>query len=404
MGRILAKTKEYFSRTSIHGLKFIFLNDSLINFFWIVPILLSATCCSYYVAQSIIGFSSFEITSIITTAYESQSQFPTISFCSTLGSFVQLPVLNCTFNLDDCKTKFESYTDVYHGKCYRFNSGIDVFNNSYPILASTIGGIRYGLKLDLNFSIKTNNDFNELAVLFHNSSLKPVNMLNKAYRLGSGSRNFFEIERVFDEKLDYPYNKCFKDANKFNGNRTLIDFIKSTNNSYDQMECTRFCRNLYTAEESGCNCIRTLENSADCAESKNSTIRLCYENYTKSFQKRNLLDLCSKYCPEECDKISFRVMQYSQQLPTSGKVNSSEFYSKYQEYNQIQKNFISISVYYVDLKYTHIKQFPKIEIFGLLSNIGGTFGLFLGASLISFIELIVYVIRTLVLICKFNKN
>ena len=46
------------------------------------------------------------------------------------------------------------------------------------------------------------------------------------------------------------------------------------------------------------------------------------------------------------------------------------------------------NVYYDELEYTLIRQQPKIEPFGLISNIGWTLGLFIGFSFISILELI----------------
>ena len=54
----------------------------------------------------------------------------------------------------------------------------------------------------------------------------------------------------------------------------------------------------------------------------------------------------------------------------------------------MSKTYYGINVYYDDLKYTLINQIPKVEIAGLVSNIGGTFSLFLGLSIGSFLEII----------------
>jgi hypothetical protein len=56
-------------------------------------------------------------------------------------------------------------------------------------------------------------------------------------------------------------------------------------------------------------------------------------------------------------------------------------------FKQDRNNKIYIRIYYDDLKYTWINQQPKIELFGLISNIGGSLSLFVGISFISFLEL-----------------
>ncbi len=52
------------------------------------------------------------------------------------------------------------------------------------------------------------------------------------------------------------------------------------------------------------------------------------------------------------------------------------------------KTYYLINAYYEDSKYTLISQQPKIELFGLISNLGGILGLFIGFSFISCLELI----------------
>ena len=62
-------------------------------------------------------------------------------------------------------------------------------------------------------------------------------------------------------------------------------------------------------------------------------------------------------------------------------------YAGFNTYENVTRTFFALRVYYDDLKYTLIKQQPKIELFDLISNIGGTLGLFLGFSFISLLEL-----------------
>ena len=51
-----------------------------------------------------------------------------------------LKILKFTFKneelKDDMQNHFESYTDTAYGKCYRFNSGKNISNQSIPIKTS----------------------------------------------------------------------------------------------------------------------------------------------------------------------------------------------------------------------------------------------------------------------------
>ena len=75
---------------------------------------------------------------------------------------------------------------------------------------------------------------------------------------------------------------------------------------------------------------------------------------------------------------------------TSGKINNDSLtrFAGFNTYENVSNTFYAFRVYYRDLKYTLIKQQPRTELFGLISNIDGTLGLFVGFSFISVLELV----------------
>ncbi len=118
-----------------------------------------------------------------------------------------------------------------------------------------------------------------------------------------------------------------------------------------------------------------------------SLIIKCVE---ESFNELIENDLCSDYCPLECDSIKYEITPYLRLINAfNGNITNSlfQFSDTFKTYENVTKTFYSISVYYEDLKYTLISQEPKIELFGLISNIGGTFSLFLGFSFVTLLEL-----------------
>ena len=54
----------------------------------------------------------------------------------------------------------------------------------------------------------------------------------------------------------------------------------------------------------------------------------------------------------------------------------------------LQNSSVSIYAFYSDLKYTYISEKPKAETYDLVSTLGGTLGLFLGISFLSFMEIV----------------
>ena len=122
-----------------------------------------------------------------------------------------------------------------------------------------------------------------------------------------------------------------------------------------------------------------------------SIIRRAFKLFNKNF---NQTEKCSKFCPSECDQYSYEIFHTPHKITGAGKINGfndlNYVYSllpQFQTYENVSKAYYLINAYYEDLKYTLISQKPKIELFGLVSNIGGLFSLFLGFSLGSFLEL-----------------
>lgn len=103
------------------------------------------------------------------------------------------------------------------------------------------------------------------------------------------------------------------------------------------------------------------------------------------FQK-NPIEICGNHCPLECDTVNYEVSQFITPLLSSGQIKKPVY--TLEQFENVTKSFFSMNVYYENLEYLSISKMPKLQVFDLFSNIGGLFGLFLGMSILSFIELI----------------
>ena len=64
----------------------------------------------------------------------------------------------------------------------------------------------------------------------------------------------------------------------------------------------------------------------------------------------------------------------------------------------VAQTSLMVNIFYESAKYTLISQKPSLTFDGLLAALGGHMGLFIGASVLSLVEL-VEIILTLILIC-----
>ena len=61
----------------------------------------------------------------------------------------------------------------------------------------------------------------------------------------------------------------------------------------------------------------------------------------------------------------------------------------------LYKDFLSLNIYFSSMKYTEIRQTPKMNIIDLKSNLGGALGIFLGFSVFSLIEILEVIVKVI---------
>lgn len=367
---------------------------------WITFFVFSTSGCAYYTFDSILDYFQYNTVTTIKVINEQQAQFPTVTLCfyPELFTSINRSILKLSFE-SVRETNFsrvlEEFYDSYYGKCYRFNSGQNLYGQRINFFNSTVAGTGNGFLIQLDLNGPDDLDFKEVSLSIHNHSQPLYDILNKCMYLRTGSLNYYSVERIFTEQLSEPYSDCLKDVSLFKGNKTIIDYIQKLNRKYSNDECLFHCSRLNALEKSNCSCNSTFETfEKDCIKEVEA-IRKCTERYLFNFRNKIENNECDTYCPMECDSISYAITSSSVSLPFNGKITNqtkSVFgflgFNKYETYEQLNKNFIAIYVYYKDLTYTHIGQEAKTPVFDLVSNIGGIVGVFLGVSFLSFIELI----------------
>ena len=75
--------------------------------------------------------------------------------------------------------------------------------------------------------------------------------------------------------------------------------------------------------------------------------------------------------------------------------------NKIETIDDARKNLLLVNIYYSDISYTYISEAPYWTLTSLFSNFGGQLGLFIGMSVLSFIEFIDLIIQlTIVFFCN----
>lgn len=121
--------------------------------------------------------------------------------------------------------------------------------------------------------------------------------------------------------------------------------------------------------------------------------------------------LCFNLCPLECNKTEYRVTStnidvvgdlYADYI--NNNVNlSADFDMNQVDANTARKSFVYLFVSYESLSYELNAELANMDIVLVLSNMGGTLGLFLGISALSMCE-IVEVLLEMYFVWRTDKN
>lgn len=415
---ILSRIRELILLSSAHGFPRLLRAKNLFTkLMWSTILLTTSVLGSFVVVNTIFDYFKFETTTQIGIVDEKAAEFPTISLCGSpsFNSSLNETIFKLRFNQkyeNNISKYFEVYYDTVYGQCFRFNSGKNVFGETYAALRSTHSGAPNGLRLDINLKPPEDYDYIDVLVNFHNRSSPPLDIYEDGYWLTTGSWNFFKLNRIISKNLGEPYSSCLEEINKFRWNKTLIEFIMKKKQKYSQKECFSLCSYLWILEQNLCKCNSSLDKfEADCkkqwfeVEYENST-KMCVNKYLAEFRYLNIHDYCLQYCPLECDTITYTVYTYNEIIPIErGKISEKKKrelgVENMETYEQLKKNYASMVVFYSDIKYTYIRQHAKIDLFECFASVGGSCSLFFGVSLISILELFEIMFEVFYIIYKY---
>lgn len=391
---------EILSSSTTHAIPNIVKADRVFfKLMWLFFLLVSFAGCCYFISKNLIDYLEFNPVTIIESHNEKESVFPAVSMCGTpsFNKSVKELIVSFEFNQDPNYPKnfaeyFEEFIDPRFNKCFRFNSGKNIRNNTYSFLKSKFPGRLYGLtiKLKLENQQSTSNEtiLRAINLFIHNNTDNPLTLNNKGFEIYPGTFNYFSVERLFYERLKLPYNDCVKDPKEFRLNQTVIDSFIRMNMTYSQKDCMPLCRNLVGKERSNCSCDSPFETyDIECIikrldqPSTKKCLNDFFKIYDESYQE------CFSYCPLECDNTAYAIVPFTQPILTNVT-------------KDLKLDIVSFTIYYENLRYTLIKQKPKTEIDDFVANIGGLLGLFLGISFLSLVEIFEIIFAIIFVICE----
>lgn len=308
-------------------------------------------------------------------------------------------LVTCMYNLERCSVDdFEWYYDIMYGNCYKFNSGRNDKGQRIAEKMSTRSGTINSLILELFVNNPVNNHSigisNGVHVSVFNKSNKPdfFNGIDASV----GTQTNIAIKRQFINKLPSPYSDCRNDIGAHTSPYAAVLF--GFNYSYTQKDCFHMCFQAYLMRQCKCYDLSIPKMDNKTRPCLTFDDMFCISDKFTDFLERTGA-ICGRDCPLECQSISYSHSTSFSDYPTTSyfellrrmpnvksKFPTADFSSL--DYHNLKRQMVSVKVYYEDLNFIQITEVETSSLVDLLANIGGTLGLFIGVSFLSFFELV----------------
>ena len=316
-------------------------------------------------------------------------------------------VISCTVNDNNERCRFEFYSNADYVNCYRVRIGGEDKQTQFKLHLVLYAGIPPEILLDQNIGFLVFVD-------------KPYDMPTQSPSLSvtPGLAAHIALRRTAYHAYPWPYSECtVLDDNSLVvdlTDRSLFDKVVNTYARYSRRACLLVCSQVVTVERCGCNSLYIDYQEAgfdECDYALECVYEATQVNSTWDFFK----DVCWPRCPLECSqtRIDWTSSYYQYPLdyfaPYASKFNFSRNIPNGSDMAQyVYDNVVELTVTYdAGSFYPSYEEEPTMNGEELLGVIGGHLHLFLGMSLMSFVEigeLLVYAIGHVLMIGKSRRT
>lgn len=308
------------------------------------------------------------------------------------GMIIEDMLISCYFNFQPCnQSDFTYFYHTYYGNCYTFNGNV---NSTKSV---NLNGQLYGLTLELylgdpyySWSPQSNQG---LFLSIQNQTSQPF-WQDYVYKIDGASETDLILKRNLVTLLPQPYGNCSDGTGSTNSYyyNYVVNTLKFT---YNSEVCTKICLQANIAKN--CSCVVPVFPTYGLNDSYCSLNQLiCVQNVLSI---TDITNRCKLDCPNECEYTVYDV--------TTSKANYPSYW-----YNAIldtltmskgikpsvnftKESYTKINIYYQEMTYTSMVQTAKQELQDVISNFGGTVGLYIGFSFLTLGEIIEIVFHIL---------
>ncbi|CAF0894858.1 unnamed protein product [Rotaria sordida] len=321
----------------------------------------------------------------------------------------------CSYNSQPCSaSNFISFTTSTYGLCYTFNAKLK--NDS-------VNTIRYGNenggegRLELGLYVHSNQyvpylvDSTGIVCLIHGNRKIPL-LEASGLNLIPGRKHKLSYRKKTSYFLSAPYTTCSDKVPLWM--ETVLNNYPIADYEYSQELCFRTAMQIFTYKQCGCVNHYMWDIRSIILPDTNNIIEapLCNVTDNCTTQAADAYSVMPSdendpnYCPQECSTTDFLFKKSSLLTPLEWQMSYIKTFVEESSiplpsnwsttwHEQIHKNYLAISLIRETAVIENNTQSAALSLVDVLSNIGGQTGLWIGISLLSFMELIEMIYRLL---------
>uniref|UniRef100_A0A4W4GZC6 Acid sensing ion channel subunit family member 4 n=1 Tax=Electrophorus electricus TaxID=8005 RepID=A0A4W4GZC6_ELEEL len=283
---------------------------------------------------------------------------------------------SCNFSGQNCSVQDFSVVYTRYGKCYTFNG------NRTLAKRARAGGTGRGLELMLDVQQdeylpiwrETNETTLEAGIRVQiHSQDEPPYIHQLGFGVSPGFQTFVSCQEQRLSYLPQPWGNC----------RASLDPVIPGYDTYSVSACKLHCESIQVQRECNCRLLHMPGHADVCTPTKAK----CADRALALLEK-SIRGVCS--CETPCNVTRYGKELSMVKIPSRGSARYlSRKYHKTEEY--IRDNFLVLDIYFEALNYETMEQKKAYDIAGLLGDIGGQMGLFIGASILTILEILDYI-------------
>lgn len=315
-----------------------------------------------------------------------------------LGMGIDEMLIDCTFNGDPCNSSNFVWFYTFEFSCYEFIAPGEIYVN----------GENGALKLDLFSGFEQLNPTVGFRFLIYNRSDIKWFSLSESYWINTDHETSIYFQRKFINKLPYPYSDCqidMKTATIDTFDSNLYRYLVMKNKIYDDNYCFRTAYILESMKQCQCSIedFSDLSGNGHICHTKEE-IDCDQQVYYNDFLKKRFYGSYDQQCPLVCNRHQFNMGEilqaFTDEIDIRLFIENKKFFDKLiiNKSAKLKKSIARVKVYYTDIGYEDQEEIATFNVIDVISNIGGTLGLFLGLSIFSFIETVYFIAQVLIYI------